>query len=73
MERSMVSGSTISDAKVDPENCEHEDVTDPSDRNEETCRACGQVFVYCHGCSLAGGAERAIYHSAPVCSTEAQS
>lgn len=26
--------------------------------------------VYCHACSIAGGAERAVYHQAPACSEE---
>lgn len=35
------------------------------------CPDCGMTFVYCHGCSEAGGAERAIYHAGPVCEINA--
>ncbi len=36
------------------------------------CPECGMTFVYCHGCSEAGGAERAIYHAGPVCEMNAR-
>ena len=40
------------------------------------CPRCGVEFVvkalepdvYCHACSVAGGADRAVYHAPPVCS-----
>lgn len=44
--------------------CEHEDAPDVG-----PCPGCGMVMVYCHACSDAGGAERAIYHGEPACPT----
>lgn len=45
---------------VPQDDCEH-------DRAGEQCPDCGMVFVYCQGCSEAGGAGMPIYHGAPVC------
>lgn len=30
----------------------------------------GSAHVYCHGCSEAGGADRAIYHAPPACNSQ---
>lgn len=46
------------------ENCEHENWTG---EGAGVCPDCNMLFVYCHACSLAGGAERAIYHDEPAC------
>ena len=45
------------------------------DSDNDLCNGCKKWFpavaevveVYCHECSKAGGAERAIYHAAPAC------
>lgn len=34
---------------------------------DSQCTDCGMVFLCCHGCSEAGGADRAIYHAPPEC------
>ena len=41
----------------------------PKNEDDELkCPECaGNIEVYCHGCSVAGGADRAIYHAPPVC------
>lgn len=48
------------------DDCEHDDVAGASQ-----CPDCGITFVYCHGCSEAGGAERGIYHAGPARGTSA--
>ena len=42
--------------------CEHENAP-----NIGRCPDCGAAFVYCPGCSEAGGADLPIYHMAPAC------
>ena len=45
------------------------------DADNDYCEECKEWFsavpdveqIYCHKCSEAGGAERAIYHAPPVC------
>lgn len=34
---------------------------------DKPCQVVKVEYVYCHGCSESGGADRAIYHAAPVC------
>ena len=49
--------------RLKQELCEHENCP-----GEGKCPDCGVEFIYCHPCSVAGGADRAIYHMAPECS-----
>lgn len=52
----------MADAKtaLRAEDCEHEKLP----QGEGTCPDCGMVFIYCRGCSEAGGA---VYHDPPAC------
>ena len=39
-----------------------------NDNDGLKCPECaGNTPVYCHGCSVAGGADKPIYHAAPIC------
>ena len=64
----------MSDIPINPPNdCEHDGddwlIPRPNGRlGERKCLACQMEFIYCHPCSLAGGAEMAIYHEGPACS-----
>lgn len=49
--------------------------------DDDICGDCNKWFpavaeveeIYCHACSLAGGAEIAVYHAGPACKTPAVS
>lgn len=47
--------------------CEHDNCSPllNGELGESKCNDCGMEFLYCHTCSLAGCAERAIYHADP--------
>lgn len=47
----------------DPNKCAHDYVG-----ADNVCKECGTVFVYCHACSLASGADKGVYHTPPTCS-----
>ncbi len=49
--------------------CEKDTMHEVMMKHKFKCCKCETIIeeVYCHGCSKAGGAERAIYHLAPVC------
>lgn len=47
-------------------NCEHEQCLELGN-GESLCLGCGATFIYCHACSEAGCAERAICHMPPAC------
>jgi hypothetical protein len=49
-----------------PLECEHENLSSAPE-HEKKCPECGMVFVYCHPCSEAGGAESPVYHTPPPC------
>jgi hypothetical protein len=43
----------------------------PGGKKTYTCLLCGSELIwagYCHACSVAGGADRAIYHAGLECS-----
>lgn len=53
---------------VSPDDCEHDDCTEP-DPNDGSfnCENCGVKFLECPGCSEAGGADRGVFHAEPLC------
>jgi hypothetical protein len=50
------------------------------DSNNDLCQGCKKWFpavedvpeIYCHACSAAGGADQAVYHTAPACPCETE-